>query len=236
MNLLKLFAPVRLVGKHDYRAYMTFFILVVYMCFFGWEVVLTSTSGAPIETFLPEYAFVPSEIGQVPFTELIVDSVRGLFMTDSFFLLVVNMMYLWIFGPLVEKFLGFRNYFILFLLAGIGGFLLSAIAMTNDTPLYGPSSAISGVIAAFMVLYPTKRVEIVFSPLLFRRFDIPAFFFGFIYLGFQLFLEGEGPLSGNFAPIWDEFGGFLVGFIFIFIATMFKAAPKTDPLEHLDKD
>lgn len=234
MNLLKLFAPVRLVGKHDYRAYMTFTILVAYLVVFGWEVVLTTTQHTPIESLLPHYAFAPCEIGNVPLSELAVDGVRGLFMTDSFFLLVVNMMYLWIFGPLVEQFLGRRRYLALFIGAGLFGFLMSSIFMSSCDPLFGPSSAISGIIAAFMVLYPMKRVEIVVSPLLFRRFDMPAFFFGFIYLGFQLLLDGEGPLSGNLAPIWDEFGGFVLGFIFIFIVTMFKSAPKVDPLEHLD--
>lgn len=234
MNLLKLLAPIRLVGKHDYRAYMTFFILVAYLSVFGWEVVLTSTQGTPIESFLPHYAFAPCEIGHVPVSELAVDGIRGLFMTDGFLLLIVNMMYLWIFGPLVEQFLGSRRYLALFVLAGIGGFLMSAFFTSGCDPLYGPSSAISGVIAAFMVLYPLKRIEIVVSPLLFRRFDMPAFFFGFVYLAFQFTLAGDGPLSGNFAPIWDEFGGFLVGFLFIFVATMFKTAPKTDPFEHLD--
>ena len=66
---------------------MTFFILFAYMCVFGWEVVLTSTNGAPIETFFPQYAFVPCEIGNVPFSELATDSIRGLFMTDGFLLL-----------------------------------------------------------------------------------------------------------------------------------------------------
>lgn len=234
MNLLKLFAPIRLVGKNDYRAYMTFFILFAYLSVFGWEVVLTMTAGTPIEAFFPDYAFVPCEIGHVPASELAVDGIRGLFMTDGFFLLIVNMMYLWIFGPLVEEFLGYRRYLALFITAGLGGFLLSALVMGGCEPLYGPSSAISGVIAAFMVLYPTKRVEIVVSPLLFRRFDVPAFFFGFVYLGFQFLLEGEGPLSGNFAPIWDEFGGFIIGFLFIFIVTMFKRVPKTSSLEQLD--
>jgi|GEM_PF-2353636 len=234
MNLLKLFAPVRLVGKNDYRAYMTFFILFAYMCVFGWEVVLTSTNGAPIETFFPQYAFVPCEIGNVPVSELATDSIRGLFMTDGFLLLVVNMMYLWIFGPLVEEFLGYRKYLALFILTGIGGFLVSALFRSGCDPLYGPGAAISGVIAAFIFLYPTKRVEIVVSPLLFRRFDVPAFFFGFVYLGFQLVLEGEGPLSGNFAPIWDEFGGFVFGLLFIFAVTLFKAAPKADPLEQFE--
>ncbi|MGB7338978.1 MAG: rhomboid family intramembrane serine protease [Phototrophicaceae bacterium] len=234
MKLLSIFAPVRLVGKHDYRAYMTFFILFAYLSVFGWEVVLTLSSNTPIEALLPHYAFAPCEIGHVPVSELAVDGIRGLFMTDSFFLLIVNMMYLWIFGPLVEEFLGFRRYLSLFVMAGLVGFLMSAIFTSGCAPLYGPSAAISGVIAAFMVLHPTKRVEIVVSPLLFRRFDVPAFFFGFVYLGFQFLLEGEGPLSGNFAPIWDELGGFILGFIFIFVVTMFKPAPKVDPFEHLD--
>lgn len=232
MTLLNLFAPVRLIGKYDYRAYLTFFILFVYMCFFGWEVVLTLSTGSEIETFFPLYAFVPCEIGRVPLSELVTDGLRGLFMSDGFFLLLVNMMYLWIFGPLVEQYLGYRRYVALFFLTGIGGFLLSSLMTGGCEPLYGPSSAISGIIAAFIFLYPTKRVEIVVSPLLFRRFDVPAFLFGFVYLGLQFLLEGEGPLSGQFAPVWDEVGGFAIGLLFIFIVTMFKPVPKTDIFEN----
>ena len=233
MNLLRLFAPFRLVGKHNYRPYMTFAILVAYLVVFGWEIVLTVQGGQPIDAYLPEYAFAPCEIGNVPVTELMVDSVRGVFMTTSFFALLVNMMYFWIFGPLVEEFLGYRRFLALFILSGIGGFIMSALLTQTCDPLYGPNAGVAGVIAAFIFLYPTKRVETIVSPLMLRRFDIPAILFGFVYLGLQFVLEGDGPLSGTFAPVWDEIGGFVFGFVFIFLITMFKPAPKVDPLENL---
>lgn len=236
MNLLKLFAPFRLVGKHDYRPYMTFSILVAYLVVFGWEIVLTVQGGQPIDAYLPTYAFAPCEIGHAPITEIMLDGVRGVFMTTSFFALLVNMMYFWIFGPLVEEFLGYRRFLALFVLGGIGGFIISALLNQTCDPLYGPNAGVAAVIAAFIFLYPTKRIETIVSPLMLRRFDIPAVLFGFVYIGLQFVLEGDGPLSGTFAPVWAEIGGFVFGFLFIFLITLFKPAPKVDPLENLVGD
>jgi membrane associated rhomboid family serine protease len=240
-NLLRMFLPIRLVGKNNFRAYTTFFILIAYMLVFAWEVFITTSGGQPIQNYLPQYALTSCEIGVAPVEELVIDSVRGLFMTDSFVIMLINMLFLWIFGPLVEEFLGTRRYLMLFVLAGVAGFagklLLSGIMNSADcTPLYGPNGAISGVIAAFVFLYPQKRVETALRPLLDRRFDLPAFFFAIIYLTIQFFVEEGGPLSGNFAPVWDEIIGFATGFVIIFAITMFKPAPKVDPLEFLDRE
>jgi hypothetical protein len=88
--------------------------------------------------------------------------------------------------------------------------------------------------AAFIFLYPAKRIDTTVPVLMFRTFSLPAVVFGFIYLGLQFLSDGGGPLSGQFLPIWDEIGGFIVGFVFIFVVTLFKTAPKADPFEYLD--
>ena len=241
-TLLRIILPIRLVGKNNFRAYTTFFILLAYLVVFGWEVFITVRAGQPIETFLPHYALATCEIGNAPIEELVVDSVRGLFMSTSFVTMLINMLFLWIFGPLVEEFLGTRRYIMLFVLTGIAGFagkiLLSGLLNEGAecASLYGPNGAIAGIIAAFVFLYPQKRVETVLRPLLDRRFDLPAFAFAIVYLSVQFLIEQGGPLSGNFAPVWDEITGFVVGFCFIFATTLFKPAPKVDPFEYLDTE
>jgi membrane associated rhomboid family serine protease len=237
-TLLKMFLPIRLVGKNNYRAYTTFYILLAYIVVFAWEVFITVRGGQPIETYLPQYALSSCAIGQVPVQDLFVNSVRGLFMSTSFPLMLINMLFLWIFGPLVEEFLGTRRFILLFVLTGVSGFVGTILLgkLTECTPLYGPNAAIAGVMAAFVFLFPQKRVETVLRPLLDRRFDLPAFFFAIIYLSIQFLVEDGGPLSGNFSPVWDEITGFVVGFIFIFAVTLFKAAPKVDPFEYLDTE
>jgi membrane associated rhomboid family serine protease len=237
-TLLKIFLPIRLVGKNNYRAYTTFFILLAYLVVFGWEVFITVRGGQPIENYLPQYALSSCEIGKAPIDELVLDSVRGLFMSTSFVIMLINMLFLWIFGPLVEQFLGTRRFVMLFILSGIAGFAGTLLLGKLDgcTALYGPNAAIAGVIGAFVFLYPQKRVETVLRPLLDRRFDLPAFAFAIVYLSIQFLVEDGGPLSGSFAPVWDEITGFAVGFIFIFAVTLFKPAPKADPFEYLDRE
>lgn len=229
--------PFRLVGKHDFRAYTTFLLTVLMLAVFFWEVALTLSGGLPIEHYLNDYAFVPCEIGQQPLVDTLIDGTRALFMTTSFMTMLINLMFLWIFAPLVEQFLGWRRFLSLFVLAGLGGYFLSALLSGgNCEPLVGPSSAIAGIIGVFVFLYPTKRIETMINPLYQRRFDFPAFFFAFAYIALQFLIDGEGPLSGNFLPVWDEIGGFLVGFGFIFVVTtFFKPAPEPDPFEHLDE-
>lgn len=237
-TLLRIVLPIRLVGKNNFRAYATFFILLTYIVVFGWEVFITVRGGQPIETYLPQYALSSCEIGQAPIEELVIDSVRGLFMSTSFVIMLINMLFLWVFGPLVEEFLGTRRYLMLFVLSGVGGFIGKILlsGLPECTALYGPNAAIAGIIAAFVFLYPQKRVETVLRPLLDRRFDLPAFAFAIVYLSVQFLIEDGGPLSGNFSPVWDEITGFAIGFIFIFATTLFKPAPKVDPFEYLDRE
>lgn len=236
MTLLKMLLPLRLVGKHDYRAYATFTIMCAFFAVFAWEVFLTLDGGLPIDHYLPTYAFATCEVGQVPTVELLVDGLRALFMSTSFVELMVNILFLWIFGPLVEQFLGARRYISLFVITGFSGYIFSYWLGGSDCRvIFGPNSAIAGIISAFIFLYPTKRVETILRPILDRRIDFPAFFFGFVYMAIQFVAHGGGPLSGTFAPVWDEIGGFVVGFIFIFVTTLFKPAPPSDPFEYLDE-
>jgi len=236
MSILGLFIPLRLVGKNNYRAYVTFGLLIAMLVVFFWEVILTMRGGQPIDNYLKNYAFETCRVGHQPLTETVIDGVRAIFMTTSVVTMLINMLFLWIFGPLVERFLGGKRYLTFFMLAGLGGYAFSVLlGNPHDCEvLWGPNSAISGLIAAFIFLYPTKRIETNLPAFFNQSFDFPAFLFGFVYLGIQFLSEGGGPLSGDMSPVWDELGGFLVGFIFIFLLTLFKPAPQTDPFEYLD--
>jgi len=228
--------PYRIADKNDFRAYATFGLIVTYLGVFFWEVILTTRGGMPIEHYLSNYALATCEIGKVPFYELLIDALRGIFMSTSFATLVVNSVFLWIFAPLVERFLGVRRFLGLFLLAGFGGYIFSILftRSTDCAVIFGPNAAISAMIAAFIFLYPTKRIDTNIPVIMSRTFELPAFVFGVSYLAIQFLSDGGGPLSGNLSPIWDEIGGFVIGFIFLFVLTMFKPAPKADPFEYLD--
>ncbi|WP_420100495.1 rhomboid family intramembrane serine protease [Bosea sp. (in: a-proteobacteria)] len=77
----------------------------------------------------------------------------------SFAHLVGNMLFLWVFGDNVEDAMGHGRFVAFFFLCGLGGSLAhAAVYPQSDQPLIGASGAISGVIAAYLMLYPRVRV------------------------------------------------------------------------------
>lgn len=228
--------PFRIVGRSQFRPYATFGILILSLLFFIWEIIITATNGLPIEQLYDHYTLVTCHVGHVPLTEIIIDGVRSLFLHLTFLELVTNMLFLWVFGPAVEQFLGHRRYIAFYLAVGFGGHLASILfSGGNCAALAGSSGSVAGILAAFLFLYPLRRVE-AFVPMLGRGFSIPAFLYILIFIGAAFLMDDGGPLSGNLAPFWDEIGGFVSGFVIFFVVTMFKAAPKANPFPTLDDD
>ena len=130
-----------------------------------------------------------------------------------------NMLFLFIFGDNVEDRLGHFRYLIFYLVIGILASISHIIAtyMFGGNPLIpvlGASGAISGVLAAYLVLYPRKRVRVI---LFYFLTEVPAIFvIGFWFL-FQL-LSGIGMLGGNLesgVAYGAHIGGFISGLILV---------------------
>jgi membrane associated rhomboid family serine protease len=229
--------PHRVAGKHGFRAYGTFAIMVVMLLAFAWEITLAVRLGHPMEWYFPDLAFVPCQVGMQGLDHTLIDGVRSLFLHASFTQLLTNLMFIWIFGPAVESYFGHRRFLAFFFVVGFGGWIMSALFFRGPTscdPMVGPAGAITGTMAAFLVLYPARRIE-TFVPWMARKFDFPALFFVLVYFSLSIFVLDAGPLSGQIRPFWDEFGGFITGLVFIFVATMLKPAPPVNALEHLDR-
>lgn len=223
--------PHSLVGRTPYRAYATFGLLVVMVIFFIWEIALTARAGQPIEALAPLYSFVTCEVGRASIFELAADGVRGVFIHLSFGSLLMNIAYLWIFAPRLEQFLSPRRFLSFFFLSALGGYVAAWLMLGGTcAAVVGPSAAIAGVMGGFVFLFPARPVD-VFVPLFARKFTLPAFVFLFLYFAYQVFASEGGPLSGVTAPFWDEVGGFVIGFISMFIITLFKPAPSASFLD-----
>lgn len=227
--------PYRIVGKTTYRPYATFAILTLCGGFFIWAIQVSVQAATPFATLLPQYTLSTCDFGHKDLLGFLGDGVRALFLHTSFMEFVTNMLFLWIFAPRVEEFMGHRRFFVLFLLMGFGGHFASFLFGGGDCViLASPSGAISGVLAAFLFLYPAKRID-TGVPFTGRSFELPAVFFVVMYLGIQFFADSGGPLSGDIQPYWDEIGGFAMGLAIIFIGTLFKPAPNVDAFDFLDK-
>jgi membrane associated rhomboid family serine protease len=130
--------------------------------------------------------------------------------------LLGNMAFLWVFADNVEDAFGHVGFAMFYLLCGIAAALLHvAMLPSSNQPLIGASGAVSGVLAAYLLLYPKARVWI----LLFMRLPIkiPAWMVlgGWIVLQFAM-LAIESPEAADVAW-WAHIGGFCMGLIFTLI-------------------
>jgi membrane associated rhomboid family serine protease len=126
-----------------------------------------------------------------------------------------NMLYLWIFGNNIEDTLGkFRFvifYFICGTLASLGHILTD---LHSEIPMVGASGAISGILGAYLVLFPFARVKtLIFLGFLITIVRIPAVILLVIWILIQIF---SGVVSGDGGVAWfAHIGGFIAGMILI---------------------
>jgi membrane associated rhomboid family serine protease len=129
-----------------------------------------------------------------------------------------NMLFLWIFGDNVEDFFGHFPYFFFYLVCGVGAGLLHVLFNWHSTiPAVGASGAISGVMGAYILLYPRARIlTLVFIfPL-----PIPAvIFLGLWYvMQFLVGLSTIGVRVTGGVAVWAHVGGFLLGMLLTALA------------------
>ncbi len=132
-----------------------------------------------------------------------------------------NMLFLWIFGNLVEDKLGHVRYLLFYLTGGIFAGLAHCLSSTN--PALGASGAIAAVTGAFLVLFPRTNVRVLWLFLLISIIEIPSIWFIGIVIAKNL-LGLLGGASG--IAIVAHLGGYAFGIIFAFILLGFKIYPR----------
>jgi len=173
-------------------------------------------------------AFVPRALQQDPAFSL-VTILTSMFLHGGFLHLLGNLWFLFIFGPSIESALGARRFAALYLLSGIGAALAqAALNPLAHVPMLGASGAISGVLAAYVSLFPRRRIDtLAFVFVL----PIPALFFVLEWFAINL-LRGVGSLQGPSGGVawWAHIGGFLAGLVLVRVLFP-AAAPRPAPRE-----
>jgi hypothetical protein len=128
------------------------------------------------------------------------------------------MWFLWIFGGAVEERLGSVSYLLFYFICGIGSGLAQALfSWGSGLPSIGASGAISGVLGAYVVFFPSSRI-LTLVPLFvfFFTAQIPAIIFIGLWFAIQ-FLSGvsslstQGGASMGGVAWWAHVGGFVLG-------------------------
>jgi membrane associated rhomboid family serine protease len=146
-------------------------------------------------------------------------TITSMFMHGGWAHLIGNMLYLWIFGDNLENKLGHTRYLLFYLLCGVLASLSHVFAtyftaQNSLIPSLGASGAISGVLGAYMLLFPQRKVNMLF---LFRIvFAVPAWVALGFWIGFQI-ISGLGVLGGGNDGVAyaAHIGGFIAGFLLI---------------------
>ena len=134
-----------------------------------------------------------------------------------------NMLFLYVFGDNVEDAFGHLSYLLFYFICGLVADFIHILSITNSAdlliPTLGASGAISGVMGAYILLYPRAHIETLILAFFITVVSIPALFFiGFWFLLQLLYTRLD--LSGNVA-YWAHIGGFILG---VGVVSLYKLA------------
>ncbi len=126
-----------------------------------------------------------------------------------------NMFGMWIFGPMVERYLGGKKYLAFYLVCGLaGGVLFTILTLVGVLPngihstLIGASAGVFGVIVACAYVSPNTRIQLLFPPI---PMKMRTFAYGYVGIALVSLLMGTDNAGGEAAHV----GGAIAGFFFI---------------------
>jgi len=195
--------------------------------------LLIGDANLAITTFFYKWGFIPQELSRgEPFTALRVGVVSAaniqssvptwatiftsMFIHGGLLHFAGNMLFLWVFGDNIEDRLGHLKYLVFYLVAGVLAALSQlAVDPYSKVPLVGASGAISGVMGAYLVLYPFNRIKALLIFYFITMIRLPAV----LMLGFWFLLQlinalGSVGLADQVnVAFFAHVGGFLAGMV-----------------------
>lgn len=157
----------------------------------------------------------------------------AMFMHGGLMHLLGNMWYLWIFGNNIEDAMGKVRFAIFYLGTGLVAGIAHIISSPESCiPCIGASGAISGVLGAYLVLYPKAHVHTV-VPLgyFWQSFAIPAIFFLPIWILLQFSGLLTSSSTGGGVAYWAHIGGFVAGLVLV---KVFESREHRERVKHGD--
>ena len=215
-------------------AYVT--IVLVALNVAAWILVQGAGSTVPLATSVCNLGLIPGELtlsvppgagfamgeGLVCLTDpgrQVTNVFTSMFLHGSWMHLIGNMWFLWLFGNNVEDSMTRPRFLVFYILSGLGAALLQVMIEPDSTiPMVGASGAISGVMGAYLVLYPRVRVfTLVPLGFIFTSIALPAWVMLIYWMGLQVlggFTRIGGGEEGGVA-FWAHVGGFVAGVVLV---------------------
>jgi membrane associated rhomboid family serine protease len=199
---------------------VTVALIVLCSLVFLWQLSLSANGqqqAAYLFGFIPAVLFGNARLeGQwIPAGATIITS---MFLHGGWLHLIGNMLYLWIFADNIEDRLGRGRFVVFYLLCGAVAALGQGVAdARSEVPMIGASGAISGVLGAYLVLYPRAKVLVLVPLLIFvTTMRVPALVvLGIWFAGQLLSSLLAAPGSGGGVAFAAHVGGFVAGVVLI---------------------
>jgi membrane associated rhomboid family serine protease len=223
-----MFIPLKDLNPSRRYPFVNITLILANVAVFVYQLSLQfSLSPKAYSVLIASYSTVPARFpaflaGRMSFEAAFLPLLTSMFLHSGFLHIAGNMLFLWIFGDNVEDFFGHIPYLLFYGVCGIGAALVhSFFNLYSRVPALGASGAISGVMGAYILLYPRARVlTLVFVFLL----PIPAVF----VLGEWFLLQflaglsalGGGPTGG--VAVMAHVGGFLLGMLITLVVKVGK--------------
>jgi membrane associated rhomboid family serine protease len=207
--------------------FATIFMVAACVGVWGWQVNLpyeavddSFYAFGLVPAFLFGFREPAAEIAVIPPALTVITS---MFMHGSWSHIIGNMLYLWVFGSSMEEACGHVRFVIFYILCGIGAGLGHALVEpAGVVPMIGASGAISGLLAAYMLVYPYNKVTLLVLILSFIKIRLPALLvigFWIAYQIYEMFAAAAAPeaQAGGGIAWTAHVGGFATGALLIFV-------------------
>lgn len=212
--------PVDDAVARRYPPLVTWGLIAINVIVFLYEL---SLGEARLIAFIERYGLVPARIFDAPHglgPRDLFPFVSNMFLHAGWAHLLLNMWTLWIFGPAVEDRLGAKRYMGFYLALGLAASISHALFNPHSTlPALGASGAISGVLGAYVRMFPYSRLIVVVPVLFFPFFfEMPAIVFAMFWLMMQI-IPGLAaliePSTVGGVAWWAHIGGFAAGWFLV---------------------
>jgi len=203
------------------RPYVTIALIVTCTAVFLWQQSLDLDAGRRVvdalgaipAVFLTD-ARLPADLQWIP---RYVSPFTSMFLHGGWLHLCGNMLYLWIYGDNVEDSMGHVRYFVFYLVCGAAAVGAQALSEPQSAyPIIGASGAISGVLGAYLLLFPRAKVlTLVLLPFFFTTLRLPAMLLLLLWFAAQLVSDLAARVGGSAVAFGAHIGGFLVGMLLV---------------------
>jgi membrane associated rhomboid family serine protease len=205
----------------DSKPYVTIALIAACVAVFLWQRSLDPAAGrrvvdalGAIPAVLLTHARLPPDLQWVP---RFATPFTAMFLHAGWLHLLGNMLYLWIYGDNVEDSLGHWRYLAFYAVCGTAAVLAQALSAPQSAyPIIGASGAISGVLGAYLLLFPRAKVlTLVLLPFFFTTLRLPAMWLLLLWFAVQLVSDLVVQDGGAAVAFRAHIGGFIGGMLLV---------------------